>query len=192
MKIYIRNMACESCKDFVERSIKKLRLNPVRVELGEAIIREKLTSEQKEKLNVLLKKVGLEIVESKGGILIQRIKGLIHQYVNSDGKVKVNFSNYLSKQLNLDYNYLSSAFSELEATTITNYMNFVKMEKAKEMILFDDLSMSEIAEKLYYSNASHFSTQFKKTTGHTPSHFKNLKEKKRYSIQQFESNHVQT
>ncbi|MCE3230053.1 MAG: AraC family transcriptional regulator [Bacteroidetes bacterium] len=185
-------MACESCKDYVTRSVKKLRLSPLSVELGEVIIKEKITAVQKEKLNNLLREVGLEIVENKGGILIQRIKSMVHQYLNSSGRVKVNFSNYLSRQLDLDYNYLSNAFSELEANTITNYMNQVKMEKAKEMILLDDLTMSEIAEKLYYSNSSHFSTQFKKTTGHTPTYFKNLKEKRRYTIQQFSNERVGT
>jgi AraC-like DNA-binding protein len=184
MKIYIKNMACESCKFYVESSIKKLQLSPIKVELGEAVIKEKITSEQKEKLNTLLKTVGLEIVENKGGILIQRIKGVVLQYLNSSGKIKVNFSDYLSRELGLDYTYLSNAFSELEATTITHYMNQVKMEKAKEMILFEDYSMTQIAEKLYYSNSSHFSAQFKKTTGHPPSHFKKLKEKRRYTMQE--------
>jgi AraC-like DNA-binding protein/copper chaperone CopZ len=184
MKIYIRNMACESCKLYVKSSIEKLKLKPVRVDLGEAVIKGKLTAEQKEELNTLLKKAFLEIIENKGGILIQRIKSVVHKYVNSGGKIKVNFSDYLSKELKMDYTYLSNAFSDLEATTIMNYMNLVKMEKAKEMILFEDLTMTEIANRLYYSNSSHFSSQFKKTTGFTPSHFKNLAKQPRYTMQE--------
>ena len=186
MKLYIRNMACESCKAVVKQSLEDLKLHPVKVDLGEVEIRENISPQQKEKLNKMLQKVGLEIVEDKAGIIIQKIKTHIHEYLNSSEIQKINFSDYLSKQLNLDYTYLSNTFSELEATTISHYMSRVKMERAKEMILFEDLTMTQIAEKLYYSNSSHFSTQFKKITGFPPSHFRNLKEKRRYTMQEID------
>lgn len=188
MKLYIRNMACESCKEFVKKSLEELKCHPVKVELGEVTIKEELKPAQKEKLSKVLRKVGLEIVEDKAGIIIQKIKANMYEYLNSPKIQKENFSDYLSKQLNLDYTYLSNTFSELEATTISHYMSRIKMERAKEMILFEDLTMSEIAEKLYYSNSSHFSTQFKKITGVPPSHFKNLKEKRRYTMQEIDKN----
>lgn len=184
MTLYIKNMACESCKEFVKKAIENLKLHPIKVDLGEVVIKEDIKPAQKEKLNTMIKKVGLEIVEDNAGIIIQKIKAHMHAYLNSSQINKVNFSDYLSNELKLDYTYLSNTFSELEATTISHYMSRIKMERAKEMILFEDLTMSEIAEKLYYSNSSHFSTQFKKVTGFPPSHFRNLKEKRRYTIQE--------
>lgn len=183
-------MACESCKIYVKKSIEKLNLEPLKVELGEAVIKGGLKPAQKIKFNYLLKKAGLEIVENKGGILIQKIKGAIHKYLNLSVPAKVNLSEYLSKELKMDYTYLSNTFSELEARTITHYVNSVKMEKAKEMILLEDMTLTEIAKRLYYSNSSHFSTQFKKTTGYAPTHFKKLKDKRRYTMQEIDKHRI--
>ncbi len=184
MKIYIKNMACESCKVVVKEALEELNLHPKKVELGVAEVKEELSSEKKQKLNSIIKKVGLEIVESKGGILIEKIKNYCQEYVNSDADIKVNISDYLAKKMDKDYNYLSNAFSEVTSNTIVNYVNLIKMEKAKEMILFEDDNFSEIANKLNFSSLSSFSTQFKKTTGFNPSYFKNLKEKRRKAIQE--------
>ncbi|WP_366187259.1 helix-turn-helix transcriptional regulator [Flavobacterium ovatum] len=184
MKIYIKNMACESCKVFVTDALEELNLHPVKVELGEAIIKEELSAEKKQKLNSIIKKVGLEIIESKGGILIEKIKNSCQEYINSDKHIKVNISEYLTSKLDFDYNYISNAFSEVTSTTIINYINLIKMEKAKEMILFEESNFSEIATKLHFSSLSAFSTQFKKITGFNPTHFKNLKEKRRIAIQE--------
>ncbi len=186
MKLYIRNMACESCKVVVKKSLEDLKLHPVKIELGEVVVKEELLPAQMEKLNKMIQKVGLEIVEDKAGIIIQKIKANMHEYLNSSATHKINFSDYLSQQLNMDYTYLSNVFSDLEATTISHYMSRIKMERAKEMILFQNLTMTEIAEKLYYSNSSHFSTQFKKITGFPPSHFRSLKEKRRYTMQEID------
>jgi YesN/AraC family two-component response regulator len=177
-------MACESCKVYVKTAIEKLHLHPVRVELGEVDVKEDLKEEQKKQLNSEIRKVGLEIVENKGGILIEQIKKCIFDYVNEAKQPSVNFSDYLSKTLGYDYNYLSNIFSEIQASTITSYMNSLKMERAKELILFEELSLSEIADKLHYGNLSHFSAQFKKVTGFAPSHFKKLKNKRRKTIQE--------
>ncbi|MGC4039218.1 MAG: helix-turn-helix domain-containing protein [Flavobacterium sp.] len=183
MKIYIRNMACESCKVVVKDALLKLNLHPVKVELGTAEIKEDLTDTKKKKLDSMINKVGLEIIENKGAILIEQIKKYCMEYVLSEKQVKVNISDFLSKKLNKDYNYLSNAFSEVEVSTIVHYISRLKIEKAKEMIMFEDHNLTEIAEKLNFSNLSAFSTQFKKITGFNPTHFKNLKNKRRLAIQ---------
>lgn len=184
MKIYIKNMACESCKVVVKDALEELDLHPVKIELGEAVIKEEISIEKKKKLNSIIKKVGLEIIESKGGILIEKIKNYCQEYVNTDKAEKVNISDFLTEKIDLDYNYLSNAFSEVTSNTIINYTNLLKMEKAKEMILFEENNFSEIASKLHFSSLSAFSTQFKKITGFSPTHFKNLKEKRRKAIQE--------
>ena len=182
MKLYIKNMACESCKIVVREALEKLKLHPVKVELGVAEIKEKIKADKKEKLNSEINKAGLELVENKSSILIEQIKSYIQKYVNSADKPTVNLSDYLSDNLKYEYNYLSNVFSEIEATTISYYMNALKMERAKEYILFEDLTLTEIAERLHYASLSSFSAQFKKFTDLSPSHFKKVKEK-RISIQ---------
>lgn len=184
MTVYIRNMACESCKVVVKDALHKLKLTPTRVELGIAEIKEDLSEAKKEKLNKILNEVGLEVVEGKGAILIENIKKHCNDYVESQAGIKVNISDYLSKRLNKDYNYLSNAFSEVELCTIVHYINQIKMEKAKEMILFEELNFTEIATKLNFNNLSAFSTLFKKITGFSPTHFKKLKDKRRLTMQQ--------
>ncbi|MCW2119874.1 helix-turn-helix domain-containing protein [Flavobacterium sp. 7A] len=184
MKIYIKNMACESCKVFVKDALEELNLHPIKVELGEVQVKEELSEEKKRTLNAKIKTVGLEIIESKGGILIEKIKHYCQEYVNSEENIKINISDYLSEKLDLDYNYISNAFSEVTSSTIITYINLIKMEKAKEMILFEELNFSEIASKLHFSSLSAFSTQFKKVTGFNPTHFKNVKEKRRIAIQE--------
>lgn len=188
MKIYIRNMACESCKVFVKEALIKLNLHPISVELGEAEIKEDLTDAKKQKLDAIINKVGLEIVESKGGILIEKIKSYCQEYVISEKHIKVNISEFLSQKLDREYNYLSNIFSEVELCTIVHYINLLKIEKAKEMILFDDYNFSEIAAKLNFNNLSAFSTQFKKITGFNPTHFKKLQHKRRLTIQELTKN----
>lgn len=183
MKIYIRNMACESCKVVVKDALLELKLHPVKVELGLAEIKEELSDAKKEKLDAIINKVGLEIVESKGGILIESIKNHCQAYVVSEKHIKVNISEFLSQKLNKDYNYISNLFSEIEMCTIVHYINLIKVEKAKEMILFEDHNLTEIADKLNFNSLSAFSTQFKKITGYNPTHFKNVKNKRRLAIQ---------
>ncbi len=183
MKIFIRNMACESCKVVVKEALEELNLHPEKVELGMAETKEDLDAKTKEKLNQMIQKVGLEIVETKGGILIEKIKHYCQEYVNNGEKINSNISEYLQKKLDKDYNYLSNAFSEVTSTTIIMYVNLLKMEKAKEMILFEEHNFTEIATKLNFSNLSTFSALFKKITGFTPSYFKKLKEKRRKAIQ---------
>ena len=184
MKIYIRNMACESCKVVVKEALIKLNLHPVKVELGLAEIKEELSDAKKEKLDDIINKVGLEIVENKGGILIENIKNHCQAYVASEKRINVNISDYLSSKINKDYNYLSNVFSDIEMMTIVHYINLLKVERAKEMILFEDHNLTEIADKLNFNSLSGFSTQFKKITGYNPTHFKKLKIKRRLAIQE--------
>ena len=177
-------MACESCKVVVKDALEELDISPVKVELGEIETKENLTDDDKLKLNKKLRKVGLELLEKKQGVLIEKIRKVIIDYVyNSDEKPNIKFSVLLSEELNLSYSYLANFFSEIEATTIEQYMISLKTERIKELIIFGEHTLTEIANKLHYSSVAHLSAQFKKVTGLTPSHFKSLKEKRRIAIQ---------
>jgi AraC-like DNA-binding protein len=184
MKIYIKNMACESCKVFVKEALEELDIKPVKVELGEIETKENISDEEKLKLNKKIKKVGLELLEKKQGVLIEKIRKVMVDYVyKSDTKPNLKFSVLLSEELDQNYTYLANFFSEVEATTIEQFIIALKIERIKELIIFGEDSFSEIAYKLHYSSVAHLSTQFKKVTGLTPSHFKALKEKRRITIQ---------
>ncbi len=184
MKIYVKNMACESCKVFVEDALKELDILTVKIELGEIETKEDVSDDEKLKLNSKIKKVGLELLEKKQGVLIEKIRKVIIDYVyKSDEKPNIKFSVLLSKELNHSYTYLANFFSEVEASTIEQYIIALKIERIKELIIFGEHTLSEIAYILYYSSVAHLSGQFKKITGLTPSHFKALKEKRRIAIQ---------
>lgn len=178
MKLFIRNMACASCILVVRSALKKFDLTPVRVELGEAEIKGRIDAPTKEGISKELRKAGLEIVENKNGIIIERIRQIAMQYVREPERPALNFSAYAEKELGYDYTYLSNLFSEVEAKSISQFINAYRMEVAKELILFEGLSLTEVADRLHYNNLSHFSAQFKKTTGLSPSHFKQLKSKR--------------
>lgn len=183
MKLYIRNMACESCKILVKDELEKLGANPVKVELGEAEIKNKLSDKEQKQFGSAIKKAGLELVKTKEGILADQIKSLIAEYINSGERSKQNLSEYLSKKLHYDYAYLSSYFSAMQANTIEQYMIAFKIEKVKEMLVLENLTLSQIADKLNYSSVAHLSGQFKKITGLPASHFKKLNAIRRKTIQ---------
>jgi AraC-like DNA-binding protein/copper chaperone CopZ len=184
MKIYVKNMACESCVLVVREALDELNIVTVKVELGEIETKGDVSDDQKLKLNHTIKKVGLELLEKKEGVLIEKIKKVIIDYVyHTEAKPKHKFSVILAKELDKSYATLSNFFSELEATTIEQYIIALKIERIKELIVFGEDSLSEIADKLHYSSVAHLSSQFKKATGLSPSHFKALKEKRRISIQ---------
>jgi AraC-like DNA-binding protein len=184
MKIYVKNMACESCKIVVKEALKELDVSPVKVELGEIEIKEELSDTEKKELNSKIKKAGLELLEKKQGVLIEKIRKVMIDYVyKSDEKPNIKFSVLLSKELNHSYTYLANCFSEIEAISIEQFIIALKIERIKELIIFGEDTISEIAHKLHYSSAAHLSSQFKKATGLTPSHFKALKEKRRIAIQ---------
>lgn len=184
MKIYVKNMACESCKVVVREALEELDISTVKVELGEIETKKDVTDDEKRQLNIKLKKVGLALLEKKDGVLIEKIRKVMVEYVyKSDEKPNIKFSVLLSEELNHSYTYLANFFSEVESTTIEQFIIALKIERAKELIIFGEDTLSEIAHKLHYSSVAHLSTQFKKVTGLTPSHFKTLKEKRRITIQ---------
>ena len=169
----------------VKEALSKLGFHFILVDLGEVDIMEDITAEQREQLNNELLKSGLELMDNKRAILIERIKNVIIELVHhSDEELKVNFSEYLSGKLNHDYTYLANLFSEVQGTTINHFLMLHKVERIKELIIYDELSISEIAWKMNYSSVAHLSNQFKKVTGVSPSHFKQLKNKRRKPIEE--------
>lgn len=167
----------------VKSELENLGLHYTTVELGEAVIREEISKAQMSALNTALKKSGLELMEDNKSILVEKIKTIIIEQVHyNDDQIRTNLSDYLSEKLNHNYTYLSNLFSEVKGTTIEKYYLAHKIEKVKELLAYDELNLTEIAYKLHYSSVAHLSNQFKKMTGLTPSHFKNLKHK-RSSIQ---------
>ncbi len=177
-------MACESCKILVKEALEEIGISSVKVDLGEIETAKDVSDADKLKLNRLINKAGLELLENKQGILIEKIRQVIIDYVyKPEERQNIKFSAYLSKELNHSYTYLANFFSEVEATTIEQYMIALKIERIKELIIFGEDTFAEISYKLDYSSAAHLSNQFKKVTGLTPSHFKSLKEKRRLTIQ---------
>lgn len=164
----------------VKSELKKLGLHFSSIELGEVEIMEEISSEMLSHLDIALRKNGLELMNDKKSILVENIKTTIIELVHyKEEQIKVNLSDYLSEKLGHNYTYLSNLFSEVKGTTIEKFYLSHKIEKAKELLVYDELNLSEIAYKLHYSSVAHLSNQFKKMTGLTPSHFKNLKHKKR-------------
>lgn len=177
-------MVCSRCKMVVKNELLRMNLHPSVVELGEVHISEELTAEQKKQLNHNLLSFGFELIDDKKSRLIEKIKNAIVDLVHySEKQPRANLSEYISHKLHHDYNYLSNLFSEVEGTTIEQYFIAQKIERVKELLVYDELSLSEIAVMMNYSGVAHLSKQFKKTTGLTPSHFKQLKEKKRIPIE---------
>jgi AraC-like DNA-binding protein len=183
MKLYIRNMACESCKVVVKEELEELGVKPVRVELGEAEIKGQLSEKKKKQFDAAIKKAGLELVLSKEGVLVDKIKEAIAGYIKDRKNIRINLSNYISKKLNYDYPYISSYFSAMQASTIEQYAIALKIEKVKEMLVLEEMTVSEAADKMNYSSVSHLSGQFKKVTGLPASHFKKLGVLRRKTIQ---------
>jgi len=173
-------MVCIRCKMAVKAELEKLGLHHTTVDLGEAEILENISKEQINLLKVALKKTGLELMDDNKSILVEKIKSIIIELVHyTDEQIKINLSDYLSDKLNHDYTYLANLFSEVKGTTIEKFYLSHKIEKVKELLVYDELNLTEIAFKLHYSSVSHLSNQFKKMTGLTPSHFKALKHKRR-------------
>jgi AraC-like DNA-binding protein len=172
------------CKMLVKDELKKLGLHYVTVNLGEAEIVEDITAQQREKIRTALLKSGLELMDDKKAILIEKIKNVIIEMIHyADELPKTKFSDYLHEKLGYDYTYLSNLFSETEATTIEHFIIVHKIEKVKELILYDELNLTEIAWKLHYSSVAHLSNQFKKITGLSPSYFGSLKHKRRTTLE---------
>ncbi len=178
--IFIKNMVCDRCIMVVQNELEKLGLDAKNIKLGEVILSKEITSLEKENLSKTLEPLGFEIIDDKKSRIIEKIKNTIIDLVHhQDSDVKTNLSDVLSDKLHHDYNYLSNLFSEVEGTTIEKYFIAQKVEKVKELLVYDELSLSEIANRLNYSSVAYLSNQFKKVTGLTPSHFKQIKEDKR-------------
>jgi len=173
------------CIMAVKAVLKNIGLHFIVVDLGEVEIMEDLSDEVLQTLRVDLHDIGLELMDDKKAILIEKTKNVIIEMIhNSDEVPKVNYSEYISEKLAYDYTYLSNMFSEVKGITIQQFIISHKIERIKELIIYDELSISEIAWKMHYSSVAHLSNQFKKMTGLTPSHFKQLKKKRRKPIEE--------
>ncbi len=179
MKLYIKYMVSLRCKMLVQEELKKLGLNRVAVDLGVVEIFGDITDEQREKFRNNLKKAGLELLDDKKQILVEKIKNVIVEMIHySDEIPEMNDSDFISEMLGYDYTYLSNTFSEVKGMTIRHFIILHRIEKAKELLMYDELTLTEIAHRLHYSSVAHLSSQFKKITGLTPSYFKELKYKR--------------
>ena len=184
MKLYIKNMVCSRCKMVIKSELENLGLNLITVELGEVEIQERDIKIVKNELLKRLHSLGFDLIDSKKSKTIEKIKNLIVDLIyNKNNDIKTNLSEYLSKSLLQDYNTLSTLFSEVENTTIEKYFINQKIERVKELLTYNELTLNEIAHQLNYSTTSYLSNQFKKVTGFSPSYFKQLKDKKRKQIE---------
>jgi AraC-like DNA-binding protein len=185
MKLYIKYMVSTRCKMIVKEELKKLGLHFILVELGEVDIMENITEGQRQQLKASLLADGLELMDDKRAMLIEKIKTAIIEMVHhAEEMPKINFSYFLSEKLNYDYTYLANLFSQVQGTTIEQFIISHKVERIKELIFYNELNITEIAYKLNYSSVAHLSSQFKKATGLSPSQFKGLKEKRRSPLEE--------
>lgn len=179
-QLFIKNMVCNRCIMVVAQLLDKLSIPSKDIELGEVLLENPLSQDKKKKLQQELGTLGFELIDDKNSQLIEAIKRLIIELVHDkDEDISVNLSTMLSQNLHHDYQFLSSLFSQVEGTTIEQYHIAQKIERVKELLVYDELSLSEIAHKLNYSSVAYLSNQFKKVTGLTPTHFKKIKDQKR-------------
>jgi AraC-like DNA-binding protein len=177
MKLYIKYMVSLRCKMVVRDELEALGLVYTAIDLGLVELKEEISDEVRETLKKNLIRSGLELLDDKKSILIEKIKTVIIEMIHySDELPATNYSEYISEKLQYDYTYLANLFSEVKGITIQQYIINNKIEKVKELLLYDELSLKDIAYKLHYSSAAHLSTQFKKSTGNTPSFFKKVKQ----------------
>jgi AraC-like DNA-binding protein len=184
MKLFLKYMVSIRCKMLVKAELEKQGLHYKTVELGVADIEEEISSAQWNELNIALKKSGIELMDDKKSILIEKIKNVIVEQVHySEERLQINFSDHLSQKLDHDYTYLANLFSETQGMTIEHFYIVHKIERVKELLIYDELNITEIAWKMDYSSVAHLSNQFKKITGLTPSFFKKIKDKKRGTLE---------
>ncbi len=180
MKLHIRNMVCNRCKMVVKAELEKLGFIPTSIELGEVTFDREISDTEKGIMDDHLQQVGFALIDNKKGMMIERIKTLIVDLVHhQNNELKTNLSDYIVSQLHHDYSYITNLFSEVEGTTIEKYFIAQKIERVKELLVYDEMTLSEIAYHLHYSSVAHLSNQFKKVTGLTPSHFKHIRSEKR-------------
>ncbi|WP_277487631.1 helix-turn-helix domain-containing protein [Catalinimonas alkaloidigena] len=184
MKLYIKYMVSLRCKMIVKEELNKLGLHFIIVDLGMVEILEDISNEQREQLKKNLLKSGLELLDDKKSILIEKIKNVIIEMIHySEALPKVNYSDYISEKLDYDYTYLANTFSEVKGITIQQFIIMHKIERVKELLLYEELNLTEISFQLHYSSVAHLSNQFKKITGLTPSYYKKLKQKRKRNLE---------
>lgn len=184
MKLYIKYMVSLRCKMVVKEEIIKLGLHPENIDLGVIEISDTITTAQHDALKINLLRSGLELLDDKKSILIEKIKAVIVEMIHyADELPTINYSDYISEKLHYDYTYLSNLFSEVKGITIQHYIIIHKIEKVKELLLYDELNLTEISYLLHYSSVAHLSNQFKKITGLTPTYFRKLKLKRRENLE---------
>lgn len=177
-------MVCIRCQMVVKAELEKLGVSYVDVKIGEVNTLEDISGDNLDRLDIALKRAGLLLMDDKKSILVEKIKAAVIELVHyTEDQIKTNLSDYLSEKLDYDYTYLANLFSEVKGITIEKFYLTHKIEKVKELIVYDELSLSEIAYKMHYSSVSHLSNQFKKITGLSPSHFKKLKNKRRQTLE---------
>lgn len=185
MKIFVKYMVSNRCKMAVKAALRQLGLHFIVVELGEVEIMETLSPEQRITLNLALKESGLELMDDKRAVLIERIINVITELIHhTEETPKVNYSDYISQKLGYDYTYLSNVFSEVKGITIQQFVILHKIERVKELLLYEELNLTEISYRMHYSSVAHLSNQFKKVTGFTPSQFMKLKDHGRMPIEE--------
>lgn len=177
-------MVSQRCKMMVKDVLKKLEIIYVVVDLGVIEILEDITAEQYNQLRVNLLKSGLELLDDKRTILVEGIKNVIIEMIHyCDETPKVNYSDFISQKMGYDYTYLSNVFSEVKGITIQQFIIINKIERVKEMLLYDELTLTEISYRLHYSSVAHLSNQFKKITGLTPTFYKGIVDKRRRNLE---------
>jgi len=176
MLLYVKNMVCNRCIMVVKSELEKLGLHPEQVTLGEVMLKEdELSPQQLQDIGTALQQAGFELISDRNSRMIEKIKNVIISQVHHSGEeLKQKFSTIISSELHYDYSYLSKLFSEVEGITIEQYIINQKIEKVKELLVYDELSLTQIADQMGYSSVAHLSAQFKKVTGLPPSHFKNI------------------
>jgi AraC-like DNA-binding protein len=180
MQYYVKNMVCNRCIMAVEKIFTERGFAPVHIELGEVETAGTIPEKELSLLGKDLVNYGFEMIDDSRSRIIEKIKNTIIQLIHhSSGSLKINYSAFIESKLGKDYSYLSHLFSEVEGTTIEKYIINQKIERVKELLVYNELSLSEIADIMDYSNVAYLSGQFKKITGLTPSHFRQIKEKKR-------------
>lgn len=181
-KLFIKNMVCDRCSMVVRQELEKIGMKPLHVALGEITLSEAPSSDNLHRLSDSLSSVGFSLIDDKKSLIIEQIKNAIIDIVHRGKQLKINLSDHLADVIGRDYSYLSNLFSEVEGTTIEQYFIHQKIEKAKELLVYGELTLSQIASDLGYSSVAHLSNQFKKVTGLTPSHFKKVRDNKRLPI----------
>lgn len=183
-RLYIKYMVSLRCKLLVKSELEKMGLHYVIVDLGMVEILEDITAQQREILKDRLLQSGLELLDDKKNILIERVKNVIIELIHySDELPLVNYSDYISQKVGYDYSYLANIFSEVKGITIQQFIILHKIEKVKELLIYDELNLTEISYKLHYSSVGHLSNQFKKITGLTPTYYKKLKDKRKQNLE---------